>query len=442
MAEVAEVPEVPDLEEDEEVDVQSQVTGESEAEAEAAPMPKSNPEVVTKKAKKEKEEKKKRPVPIPKDSKGFFRARRNDVKAFDFTPEGDLQVPELRGVPAKVIKIPFYTPTSQEELREIDDKRQIEIESTEEEFNEALKNLREAMTAWRETGVATPVIQFQRELAKLDAKRSSLRNPVRWIKTFKNPTIRDINFENRYEDRKIGYDLSALSSRHYTPEQLFKKSDLPPPKPVLKIDVKSVKKDVPIYVVFYDPNDPTNGFLAPDTITQFVFNGTKYISPLQAFEAERMSYLKRTDKRKLILLQKTGKAIRTTATSVVGEVENPVELWTKILKTLIAQHPMIGEKLRETESDMLVFADPVNGRAGIGLAANDPNVREESKWTGDNQLGKAWMAARSELPEGEELEAQEGGSYGEDGTLMLKEEAKKELKGVLINRYRMKQNYP
>ena len=119
--------------------------------------------------------------------------------------------------------------------------------------------------------------------------------------------------------------------------------------------------------------------------------------------------------------------------SVVGEVENPVELWTKILKTLIAQHPKIGEKLRETGPDTLVFADPVNGRAGVGLAANDPNIREESKWTGDNQLGKAWMAVRSELPEGQELEAQEGGSYVEDGT---KEEAKKELKGVLINRYR------
>ncbi len=383
-------------------------------------------------------------MPIPKDSKGFFRARRNDVKAFDFTADGDLQVPELRGVPAKVIKIPFYTPTSQEELREIDAKRQTEIESTEEEFNEALKNLRQAMTAWRETGVATPVIQFQRELAKLDAKRTSLRSPDRWLVTFKNPTIRDINFENRYEDRKIGYDLSALRSRHYTQEQLFKKSDLPPPKAVEEPE-KVVKpaKNMPVYIVFYDPNDPTNGFLAPDTITQFVFNGTKYISPLQAFEAERMSFLKRTDKRKLLLLQKTGKAIRTTATSVVGQVENPVELWTNILKTLIAQHPKIREKLRETGDDILVFADPVDGRAGVGFAVNDPNVREESKWTGENQLGKAWMAVRSELPEeGEEVEAQEGGSYKEDGTLMLQEEAKKELKGVLINRYRMKQNYP
>ena len=383
----------------------------------------------------EKKEKKKRPQPIPKDSKSFFKARRSDVNKFDFTPDGDLQVPEINGVPPKVIKIPFYTPITEEQKSEIEEKRQVEIEAIEEQYNEALKDLRQAIQTWRETGMGTTVIQIQRELASLEAKRTLLRSPERWLKIFTNPSVNTLLFDMKFEDRKMGYDVAALRTRAIPLQSLFTASDVPPV--VVKEeddDQTPVKKEIQ-YNVFYDLNDPTYGFLAPDTVTQFVYNGTKFASPLQAYEAERMTELKRVDKRKIILLQKTGKAIRSTAASVVGSVENPVELWTKILKTLIAQHPGIGEKLRETGTDVLVFADPVDGRAGVGLAANDPNVREESKWTGKNELGQAWMAVRAELPE--VLEEQEGGAYEEDGTAVLEEERKEKLKGILIHRYRM-----
>lgn len=385
-----------------------------------------------------KKEKKKRPQPIPKDSKSFFKARRHNVKKFNFTAEGDLQVPEMNGIPAKVIKIPFYTPITEEQKAAIEEKRQVEIEAIEEQYNEALKNLREAIQTWRESGVGTTVIQIQRELTDLEAKRTLLRSPERWIKTYKNPSINTLLFDMKFEDRKFGYDVSALRSRAIPLQSLFNASDVPPV--VVKEDDELEEENKPTikdiqYIIFYDPNDPTYGFLAPDTITQFVYNGTKFASPLQAYEAERMTELKRVDKRKIILLQKTGKGIRSTAATVVGSVENPVELWTKILKTLIAQHPKIGERLRETGTDTLVFADPVDGRAGVGLAANDPNIREESKWTGKNELGQAWMAVRAELPE--ELEEQEGGAYEEDGTAVLEEERKEKLRGVLIHRYRM-----
>lgn len=427
------VPRPPPPQEEEEVEVNVEVEQEEEEEPEEEvdeekPIPK-------KKAKAEKKEKKERPIPIPKDSKGFFRARRKDVKRFDFTPDGDLQVPELRGVAAKVIKIPFYTPATKEDLEPIDQKRELDIERVEREYNETLRNLREAIIAWRETGVATPVIQYQRILSKLDAERSYYRSPVRYVKNYKNPSVNQILFDMKFEDRKIGYNLTGLKMQAYTYEQLFKKSEVEPPKPLAEKQAsRPANKSGVVYAIFNDPTDPTVGFLSPDTPITFNFNGTKYAFPIQAYEGERLLMLKRPEKRKVVLFQKNPKGIRSTAESVVGEVENPLDLWTRILNDLVSQHPEVGERLRETGKEMLVYANPKDLRAGVGLAANDPNITQESKWSGQNLLGKAWMAVRVGLPE--VLQEQEGGAYEEDGTLALQEQVKEKKRGVLIHNYR------
>ena len=50
--------------------------------------------------------KRERQIAIPKDSATFFRARAKNVKMFKYTADGNLQVPEMRGQPAKVRDIP------------------------------------------------------------------------------------------------------------------------------------------------------------------------------------------------------------------------------------------------------------------------------------------------------------------------------------------------
>jgi predicted NAD-dependent protein-ADP-ribosyltransferase YbiA (DUF1768 family) len=396
-----------------------------------------------KKGKKEKKEKKGKSFPIVKDSASFFKARRMAVTKFDFTPEGDIQVPEQKGNPPKVIKLPFYIPLTQDELRELDDDRYVKIDLIEEEYNELLKQLHEALSTWRETGKAKDVIRLQNELKTKDAERSALRYPVKWMTTFTNPTVRDILIDQKFEDRKMGFDITGLTFRSYKWNQLVKASDVPPVKKVEEEEQElpeeaPKQEEGPDYVIFYGAEDEENGFLSPDKEIKFIFNGSKFGSPLQAYEAERMTFLKRLDVRKKIMLQ-TGNIIRKTAATVVGQPENPVELWTKILHDLVSQHAPIREKLLESGDSILVYANPMDGNAGIGMAPNDPNVTVEEKWAGKNYLGQAWMTVRKMLKDGK-IEEQEGGSFEEDGTTVLEEAAKAKKRGVLINRYRMSQN--
>lgn len=64
-----------------------------------------------------------------------------------------------------------------------------------------------------------------------------------------------------------------------------------------------------------------------------------------------------------------------------------------------AQNPGLKQALLDTGDTMLVEASPTDVIWGIGLAATDPNVENESCWRGQNLLGKVLMRVRSKLNE-------------------------------------------
>jgi len=140
---------------------------EVEPEQEAEPEPEA-----------EKKKGAKRQIPVPKDSASFFRARAKDPKAFTFTSDGNLQVPAMRDLPPKVIEIPSYRPSTSEELAMSEGLRYDKIREVEQEYDEKLRALKEAMATWRATGASSDAIETQRELARLDALRTHLRSPL------------------------------------------------------------------------------------------------------------------------------------------------------------------------------------------------------------------------------------------------------------------------
>jgi len=164
----------------------------------------------------------KRQIPVPKDSASFFRARAKDPKAFTFTSDGNLQVPAMRDLPPKVIEIPSYRPSTSEELAMSEGVRYDKIREVEQEYDEKLRALKEAMATWRATGASSDAIETQRELARLDALRTHLRSPLRWTVMNKRLTIRDVLVDNFYEVKKLKYPVYNLILRGNTFEDLVK----------------------------------------------------------------------------------------------------------------------------------------------------------------------------------------------------------------------------
>jgi ribA/ribD-fused uncharacterized protein len=63
----------------------------------------------------------------------------------------------------------------------------------------------------------------------------------------------------------------------------------------------------------------------------------------------------------------------------------------------IGQNGRLGDFLRQTGSQVLVEASPVDAVCGIGLAADNPDARHPARWRGLNLLGFALMEVRSQL---------------------------------------------
>lgn len=62
------------------------------------------------------------------------------------------------------------------------------------------------------------------------------------------------------------------------------------------------------------------------------------------------------------------------------------------------QNPPLGEVLLRTDDTLLVEASPYDRIYGVGLAWNDPRIRDVGQWQGLNLLGEVLMEVRAWLP--------------------------------------------
>lgn len=380
---------------------------------------------------------------VPTDSLSFFKARSKDVSKFKFTSEGNLLVPSMGGEAAKTIQLSFVGEATPDEKREIDMKRKETILEIEQEYDELSRQLSTALDEWKSSGDSTDAIRLQKELLALDSRRTSLRSPIRWSKTFKNPSIKEIQVhetavvDEKFKDLKLGYPVMTLIVRNYTFTQEYPERKEAPKKAVQAVPSEGKEET---FIIFSSPEDPEYGLLSPETPLEFVYNTTKYNSILQAYHVERATQLGRGDMRATILKTVNPKTIRTIGSRIVGkeskENDMPLELLKDIVKSLILQDPRFTPLLRKTGTDTLIYAEPKDKILGVGLSIDDEEAAtNSSRWNGAlNLLGQAWESVRKTLPEQEIV--QSGGAVLESGRTI--QDVKKARSKVLMGYYRRK----
>jgi predicted NAD-dependent protein-ADP-ribosyltransferase YbiA (DUF1768 family) len=395
---------------------------------------------------KEAKGKRKKKLYQPVNTTQFFKARSKDPKLFTFTADGNLQVPEVDGKPQTVIEIPFYTRMTFEEEEKYEEERRVEIEANEKEFDETLRLLREAIQEWRDTGAISRVGEYQRKLKELDAKRFELRSPIHFIQDEKGVSINEIDFSNRYEKRKVPYEIHMLKLRKFPTQVEYKATTENPFTQKHEEEEEETKLDIELslgegeqekqkeeFTFFNDPLQ-INGFLSPDSMFRFRYKSTEYNSLIQAYHGERLTRLGKPAIRMLLLKQTTPRGIRGAAAKVTGDLEDSREVFIDILKEYVKSNPDVNEQLAVTEGTTLVYTDVTDTKLGIGLSMDDPLKEHRSNWTGQNILGEAWMAVRNSL---DTLEGPptEGGAPLE---IAAAPEDVKRRSGVLMNMYKVK----
>jgi predicted NAD-dependent protein-ADP-ribosyltransferase YbiA (DUF1768 family) len=406
------------------------------------------PEVneISKEKEKKKREKKPRTINPPKDSKTFFKARRKFPNLYTFTRDGNLQVPATEKGPAKVIELPFYRHITEEEIAEKEELTKAELIALEKEFDETLGLLRDAIAEWRETGAITQVGEYQDKLQMLDAKRTILRSGNRWTVTYKSVSANRVDFSNRYEERKIPYNLYGICMRKFAPEEeiIPSKEDPFAKKQEEEEEKEDAQQQVELtlgdneeeeeeFTFFYGP-EQINGFLSPDTVTKFIYNGVEYNSLIQAYHGVRFEKVGRKEMRAFLLNETSPRNIRNFAKGVVGDLEDAREVWIALFKQYVSVYPEVKKQLAETGESTIAYADPKDLTWGIGISMENPERENRAAWTGQNILGQAWMAVRAQLDSIEE-QVMEGGNVKEVAKTL---EDVKRRSGVLMNSYKMK----
>jgi ribA/ribD-fused uncharacterized protein len=190
--------------------------------------------------------------------------------------------------------------------------------------------------------------------------------------------------------------------------------------------------------IFFEETVPVHGFLSPMWPVEFTMDETRYFTAIQAYEAERAKELKMEKLRTDILNTRKPRTIRILTKKVTDHPADARALWMRILTAVYQQHPELMEKLLETGSDTLVYADPREGPSGIGLSEKDGGVLDPTKWKGENLVGIALETIRTRSRE-ETLEEAAEGPIKE--SVITEEEQKKAKTAAIINAARNRRKF-
>lgn len=292
--------------------------------------------------------------------KYFYQMRAKDPFHFVYTPEGDLRIQGMKNVPDRTIPLRYFSELQPEERKELETRRENDLLEIEAAYEQALLALRSAVAKYRESGEldedAAAVVRANEEVRLTSVLRSSFAYPSKWIKDIENPTTSEILLAKRHEERKMGFDVF-----------LFKRLDMsakdawghyrarPEPGSIMEGGGETV-------TLFIDtPENEETGRFHPAFSHEFIFEETRYVSPYQAYEAERFRELGNEAIRKQILGTRSARTIHALGEKEEGQVANPAQLWEDILDAFYSQHSDFAKKLKETGSAKFHMMDKQMG---------------------------------------------------------------------------------
>lgn len=345
--------------------------------------------------------------------KYFYQKRAKDPIHYTYTPEGDLRIQGLKNVPDSTIPLRYFSALEPEEHKEIENKRITDILEIETAYEESLLALRDAVAKYREGGQldedAIAVVRANEDVRLNSLLRSQFAYPTKWVKDIENPSVNDIMLTQRYEIRKMGFDVF-----------LFKRLDMSKkdawghyrPRPAAGEGVAQAGGSSEV-IFITDAEDKETGHFHPAAIHEFVFEETRYVSPYQAYEGERFRELNNEIIRKQILGTRSARTIQNIAVKEEKQVADPAKLWEDILYALYSQDNELAKKLQATGSSKFHLMDKeMGGQIFVdALEKIRTRLREEAEET---------EKAPQEVKE----------------SVITEEEQKKAKKAAIINNFR------
>ena len=330
---------------------------------------------------------------------GVWRLRDKHPEQYPFTDDGNIRAigytdPKTKqGVPEKIYPLQAYRHATGDELEPMWAQRDAAYDAIYEKIEAAKSELRDALLAFQTgTGTAKGVVEANQKVGDAEAELILNRSAQRWFEQLAGLSVNEIDFENKYEVRKLPYDVivmkrSALKNQDYYVATAGAGAGGVASGGGLEITYKVIT------------DESVLGLHWPADIQ---IGKTKYFTAFQAVLGEIALAQSNTSLFESILGTRSSRTLRTI-TKDFTKAEFSSEVFQKVIQACIDQLPNYKEELLKTGDQSLLYANPLDEMFSIGIAAEEiqSGLPLPKKWRGENLWGEALTKARSELREKE-----------------------------------------
>jgi hypothetical protein len=333
----------------------------------------------------------------PTTLEGFYRAKDKRPTSFNFSQAGHAVAPQYvdkdeKVFPERTFQLPQYRPITQDE---IDEQEQGRLKAIQKQYKviEAKKEaLREILNGYPAANTIRQVITANQAVETEESKLSHLISGIRYIETEENPTEKKVVLSNKYEERKLGYDIYVFKRRTFPLQEYFR--EITAGEEVQKLEGGG--EDSILFIV--DDQSPL-GLHWPMDIT---VEKTKYFTLYQALLGELALSMNNNELHESILGTRSSRTLRNLIKSwTLKELNDKSDVIAKVAMAASLLNEF-KEPLLQTKNKTIAYVDESENPDllfGIGLEKEHPRLLNDSAWRGGNVWGKALEAERLRLKE-------------------------------------------
>ena len=340
----------------------------------------------------------------------FYKSRVSKPNLFTYDDDGNLVERDKEGGVVRTITLARYRKPTMEEVAELEQKRQEKISISSKNLEDARNKLHDEYQKPESSRNDTNILRLNREVEKADSILQSIRFPLKHISKDGDVKINMIDFNRPGETRVFPYPIAMVENCPFDLQDLYVRIGEAPPKPLISVkeakQFANMKKPI---IVFSNTDTDEYGFLSLKWAVQIDFQSTTYHSAKQAIFAELAKLFNDQENLQKIMSSETADEITYSIKNVSNEDENK---WKEGLKKLIYdvnlakfnQYAELSGRLLETQNAIIGAYEPNDTFIGIGIAPENPLVKNPINWAGENILGKVLMEIREILKKQRENE--------------------------------------
>lgn len=343
--------------------------------------------------------------------KAFYKGKAQPKKRalFDYDPDGNMIERNKEGSIIHTHPLPTYRAPTLDEYKELEETRKTAVAEATDAYQAARYELHQAFQGEKKSPLV--ILELNKRVQDADIVLQQARFPLMCVDKMEGVAIRDLDFDQPNEIRKLTYPISIMYRHPYGLQQQYVRVEDSEEKPLISLEEVKRSRKVAKPVILFSDIDYANkpyGFLSLNYPVDIEVQGETYHSARHALYALLAGDLNDMESIDRILETEKPEALFYSVDMTPGGKAANQEKWIQGLQKWIPiitkakfdspNQSELALRLEQTHPASLGAYEPDDTVIGIGIPVDKEDAKQEKKWPpAGNLLGKALMEVREEL---------------------------------------------